>query len=150
MSVFEHEGCTFAHLGFLYVLYLAADDVRGLLSGGDDGLASGELLQKQADVRRLHDFQKLVGGVVLQSADGGGGVIKGDASLGEEGDETFLVEGFLAGEEEVLLVAEEEEAEDAPHVVLQVGVEEIHAPAFLLWREASQHQQSGFGREKGF
>ena len=150
MSVFEHEGGAFAHFWLFCTFDLTTDDVRGLLSGGDDGLASGELLQKQADVRRLHDFQKLVGGVVLQSADGCGGVVKGDAFLGEEGDEPFLVEGFLAGDEEVFLVLEEEEAEDAPHVVLQVGVEEIHAPAFLLRREASQHQQSGIGREKGF
>ena len=150
MPVFEHEGGAFAHFWLFYTFDLTTDDVRGLLSGGDDGLALGELLQEQADVGRFHDFQKLVGGIVLQSADGCGGVVKGDAFLGEEGDEPSLVEGFLAGDEEVLLVLEEEEAEDAPHVVLQVRVEEIHAPAFLLRRETSQHQQSGFGGEKGF
>ena len=150
MSVLEHERGTFAHFGVFCIFYLTADDVRCVLSGGDDGLALGELLQEQADVRRFNDFQKLVGGILLQPAHGCGGVIKGDAFFGEEGDESFLVESFLPGDEEVFLVLEEEEAEDAPHVVLQVGVEEIHAPTFLLWRETSQHQQSGFCREKGF
>ena len=118
MPVFEQEGGTFSHFGLFCIFYLTADDVRCLLSGGDDGLALGKLLQEQADVRRFNDFQKLVGGIVLQSADGCSGIVESDTLVGEKLYQCLLVEGFLAGQEEMLLVMEEEEAEDAPHVVL--------------------------------
>ena len=48
----------------------------------------------------------------------------------------------------MLLVTEKDVSEDPPHVVLKIRIKEIHAPSFLLWREASQHQQFGVGREE--
>ena len=37
---------------------------------------------------------------------------------------------------------------DAPHVVDEVRVVEIHAPAFFLGRETAQHQQACVGRKE--
>ena len=107
------------------------------MSCGDDGLALGKLFEKQTDVGRLHYFQKFVRGIVLKSAHGGGGIVEGDAFLRQELYQVFLIESLLAGKEEMLLVIKKEKSEDSPHVILQVGVKEIHAPTFLLWRKAA-------------
>ena len=62
----------------------------------------------------------------------------------------YFAEAFAVGSKEVLSVAVVDEAEDAPHVVLQVRVIEIHFPAAARWREAAKQQQSGvFGDERG-
>ena len=61
-----------------------------------------------------------------------------------------LSKAFLSGKEEMVLVAEEDEPEDAPHIVLKVRIEEVHTPAFLLRRETAQHQQLGICRQEGF
>ena len=50
----------------------------------------------------------------------------------------------------MLLVVEKEQTEDAPHVILQVWIKEIHAPTFFLWRKAAQHQELGIAWQKGF
>ena len=110
----------------------------------------GELFQKQTDISRLYNFQKLVGGVVLQSAYRCSGIVESDTLVCEKLYQCLLVEGFLAGQEEMLLVMEEEEAEDAPHVVLQVRIEEIHAPALPLWWKTAQHQQGCVAGQERF
>ena len=50
----------------------------------------------------------------------------------------------------MVLVLEKDEAEDAPHVILKVGVEEVHRPTLLLWWKTAQHQQTGIGGQEGF
>ena len=40
----------------------------------------------------------------------------------------------------MLLVIEEKESEDAPHVVLQVRIEKVHGPPLLLGWKAAQHE----------
>ena len=149
MPVLDHEGGTFAHFGLFY-FYLATDNVGRFLSCGDDGTALGELLEEQTDVRWLDDFQKLVRSIVLKTTHRGGGVIEGDAFPGEEFYQIIFVESLFPGEQEVVLVVEVDEAEDAPHVVLQVRIEEIHAPALPLWWKTAQHQQSCVAGQERF
>ena len=48
----------------------------------------------------------------------------------------------------MLLVVEEDQAEDAPHIVDEIRIIELHRPAFLRWREGSQHQDSGVLRQE--
>ena len=52
----------------------------------------------------------------------------------------ILIKSFASGEFEVMLVGEENQPHDAPHVVGPIGVIELHRPPFLLGREAAQHQ----------
>ena len=49
---------------------------------------------------------------------------------------------------EVLFVAKEADAKDSPHVVDEVRIIEIDAPAFPLWRKAAQEQHSGVLRQE--
>jgi hypothetical protein len=42
---------------------------------------------------------------------------------------------------EVVFVVEEQYPKDAPHVVGEIGVEELHAPPFAGRWETSEHQQ---------
>ena len=81
----------------------------------------GELFQEQTDIGRLYHFQKLVGSIVLKTAYGCGRIVECDSLFSEELYQSFLVESLFTGKEEMLLVVEEEEAEDAPHVVLRFG-----------------------------
>ena len=46
--------------------------------------------------------------------------------------------------------AEKDVSENPPHVVLKVGIEEIHGPTFLLWWKTAQHQQSCVAGQEGF
>jgi hypothetical protein len=39
---------------------------------------------------------------------------------------------------------------DAPHIVDEVGVIELHAPTFPLWRETTEHQKSCIVWQEGF
>ncbi len=55
----------------------AADDLCGLLAGGDQGGAEGNLLQQCGDIGWCYYLQEGIGGVVFQAADLGCGVIEG-------------------------------------------------------------------------
>ena len=47
-------------------------------------------------------------------------------------------------------IAKETDAKDAPHIIDEVRIIELHAPAFGSWRECTQHQQSGILGQKRF
>lgn len=49
----------------------------------------------------------------------------------------------------MVFVAEEGESEDAPHVVLEVGVVEVHCPSFAFRRKAPEHEHAGIGGVEG-
>jgi len=81
---------------------IAAERVGGFLSGGDDGLAAGQLRQERPDIRWLHHLQELVRRIVLQAADGRGGVVEGDALLPAERDDGLAVENLPAVRNEMI------------------------------------------------
>jgi len=85
---------------------------------------------------------------VLRVRHGGGGIVEGDASCAQEGFDVALAETPGREVDEVVLVGKEHQSEDAPHVVLEVGIEEVHAPAAARWREAAQHEYTGAGRQE--
>ena len=49
---------------------------------------------------------------------------------------------------EMLFVAKEHLPHDALHVVLGIGIEEWHAPAFLRRRKTTEHQQPRILRQE--
>ena len=126
-----------------------ADGVGGFLAGGDNGLTMGELGEEGTDVGLLDHFEELVGGIVLLSVDGGGGVEEGDALLLAMGDDVVEAETFGVGVHEVMLVTEEDLSLDAPVVVDVIRIEEVDAPPFALWREAAEEQHLGILGQEG-
>ncbi len=49
----------------------------------------------------------------------------------------------------VCFVARGQITDDAPHIVLQIGVEKLHRPTDTLGRETTQHQYPRIGGQKG-
>lgn len=109
----------------------------------------GKLGEEGADVGLLHYFEKFVGCVVFLSFDGGGGVEEGDALLLAMGDDVIEAEAFGVGVHKVILVAEEDLSLDAPVVVDKIGVEEVDAPPFALWRETAEEEHFGVLGQEG-
>ena len=125
-----------------------AEGVGGFFSGGDNGLALRDLPQQGGDVGRGHYLQELVGGVVFQAADGGGGVVHRYAGSGAEIHYVIQSE-FLGGNvHETVLVVEKYQAQNPPHVVDEIRVVKIYAPALGLGRETAQHQHLGISRQE--
>lgn len=106
-------------------------------------------MQEGMDVGGQDNLQKLVRGIVLQAAYGGGGVIEADALVHQEGDDEVKAEGLCLGIHEMVLVAKENEALYAPMVVDEIGIVEIHAPALPLWRETAQKEHTAVLWQKG-
>ena len=71
-----------------------------------------------------------------------------DSFVAEQLFDDRFVEGFVFGVHEVLRVTEKYLAEDFPHHIGAVGVEEIHAPSVFRRGEATEHQQPSIGREE--
>ena len=128
----------------------AADDLGGLLAGGYQGGAEGDLLQECGDIGWGYYLKVGIGGVVFEAADLGGGVVECQAVLGAELAYGGLVEAFLTDDAEVVLVVEMDEADDSPEVVDPVGVIEWHAPAVGLGRETAQEEYPGVLGQEGF
>ena len=122
---------------------MLTEQVSGLLSRGDDGGALGQLVQQGIEVGLLHHLQVLVAGGVLRADDSAGGIIKGDALLLQEANDKLLAEALGLKVDKVITVGKPYESEDAPHVVREVGIEKVHAPALARRRKAAQHQQAG-------
>ena len=137
------------NLWYLWETEGVADGFGGFLASGDDGAKVGELSNESADVGGLDDLEELVGSIVLQTSDGGGGVEEGKTLLLTEGNDFVDLESFVLQIHEVVPVAKEYLTLDAPMVVDEVGVIEIHAPTLTLGREAPQEQYLGIlGQER--
>ncbi len=140
-AAFEGELGEATHLGHLLDAEMLHKHLRGQLSGGQHAFALGQLTQQPVDVGLLHDFEVLVGGVVLRATNAQPCVEDGHARFGEKGFERLEAERLVLLVDEMQLVAEEHVAEDSPHVVLKVGIIPRHAPAFGCWRKRAEHQQ---------
>ena len=99
----------------------AAQCIGSLFAGGDDGAALRKSFEQAADIRRLYHFQKLVGCIVLQTSDSRCCVVEGNTFFLQESNEFFLGKGPFPLDNKVLFVAEEDEAHDGPHIVVQLG-----------------------------
>lgn len=117
-----------------------AEGVGGFLTCSGEGPAMWHLGQQRGNVGRGDNLKELVGGVVLQSPHFGGGVEEADAGSAEEVDDGFFAVGLCHGVDEMQRVVIKDCAHNAPHIVVEIGVEEIDLPAFLLWREGAEHE----------
>ena len=97
----------------------------------------------------LHHFQEFVRSIILQSFDGGGSVEEGDAPVLAMGNDGIEAETLCFCIHKVVPVAKEDLPFNAPMVVDEVGVIEVHAPAFPLWRKTAEEKHSGILRQEG-
>lgn len=68
----------------------------------------------------------------------------------QETDEAFFAESLLRLVYKIILVIEEKEPGNPPHVIVPVGVVKLHGPPLFLRRKASQHQQTGVAGKEEF
>ena len=129
-------GCGFAYLGLLD-METVAEGGSGELTGCDDDMALGHEVEHCLNVGFFYDDKVFVGCRVLGAHHSGGSVVEGYAFFAAEGLNAGLVETLLSFYDKVFFVVEEEESHDAPHVVLEVGIIEGHAPAVgCRWKGA--------------
>lgn len=126
----------------------SGEGLGGFTSGAAEVVALRELVQQGSYVGRLDNLKMFVSSIALQTDDGLGGIEDSDASRLAERD-YIAVHEAVVGRAEMLFVGEKDLPDDAPHVVLRIGIEERHAPAFLRRREAAEHEQPGFRRKEG-
>ena len=136
--------------------------LRGFASGAAEVVAGRYLLQQGCDIGLLDYLQVFVRRIALQPDDRLSRVEDSNAFRLAESDNLFTVEHFppdlctsyivpfslrkVPLYFKIRLVAKENQSDDPPHVVLRVGVEEVHAPPFFGWRETAQHQYLRIGR----
>ena len=126
-----------------------AERVGRLLSCGHDGFALRNVAQQFRDVCWGDNFEEFVGSISLQSSYGAGRVVDGDAFLREEVHERLLLKALVGDIDKGVLVVVKQEAEDAPHVVLEVGIEKIDGPPLLRRGKTSEHKHFGlFGQKR--
>ena len=83
------------------------------------------------------------------SPDGSGGIEEGDAFFLAMGDDVIKTEAFGLQIDKVILVAEEDFSLQTPVIVDVIGVKEVDAPPFALWRETAEEEDLGvFGQER--
>ena len=126
-----------------------ANGFCGFLASGDDSAEVRQSRKQGGDVCRLYDLEELVGGVVLQATDGGGGIKEGETLLLAECDDFVYLKALGLKIHEMILVAKEYLALDAPVVVDEVRIVEVHAPTLTLWREAAEEENTGVLRQEG-
>ena len=149
MASFKAERGMFANLRTFLYGEAFGERVGGFLSRRYDVGKAGQAAHHRLKVSRLHYHEVLVRRRVLQSADGCGGVVHADALTGKKAFDVVKEECLVLLADEAHLVLEEADAEDAPHVVGEVGIIEVHRPAFLSRREAAEHQQTAsFWKER--
>ena len=76
------------------------------------------------------------------------GVADGDAFFREKIANRRLAETLAVGADKMLAVIKENEAEDAPHIVLDIRIIKIHCPTLARRRETAEHEQARILRGK--
>ena len=117
-------------------------DFRGLLAGGDQGMATGYLPKQGRHIGGGNHFQESVGSIVLQTPHLAGRVVEGQAPGSAERTDGGFVKTFLTRDAEMVLVVKKDQPQDAPEVVDPVGIVERHAPAVRLGRKTPQEKDA--------
>ena len=142
-----HEG---ADLGELLHAEGVAEHLARQSARGDDAVAVGHGGEQRRDVGGFDHLEEGVGGIALESTNAAGGVEKGQSFFGGEVANGGFVETFFVGDHKMLAVVEEEVAHDAPEIVDEVGVIEVHAPTIFGRRETAEKEHAPvFGQEGG-
>ncbi len=77
-----------------------------------------------------------------------GGVVHRNAGLGAEIDNVLQFELLGGNVHETVLVTKENQSKDPPHVVDEIRVVELHAPAFGLRWKTPKHQHFCINRQE--
>lgn len=119
------------------------------LPGEQNVAAKGYALKEFTEVSGFDYLEVGVGGVAFLSYHFFACIGKGEPYPAAICYDLFFVEGLSVGEHEGIFIAGCDICPDAPHVVLPVGVVEIHAPPGARWRKAARHKHSGVFGQKG-
>jgi hypothetical protein len=120
-------------------------------------MTEGYLLQEGGNVGWFDYFQMFIRRIALQANDGLRRVENGYAFCFAERDYLVAIEHlpacfctwyFVTWSFKMRLVAKENLSHDPPHVVLRVGIEELHTPPFFGRRKTAKHQQLCVRRQK--
>lgn len=98
----------------------------------------------------LHDFKKRIGSVVFQSIDSRCRIKKGDAPLLQKRNDFTHFETFMFQIHKMIVVTKPYLSLDAPMVIGEIGIKEIHAPPLLGRRKTAKKQHFGIGRKERF
>ena len=128
----------------------AADDLCGLLTGGYNCIAIGDLLQQCGDIGWRYYLQECIGCVVFKAFYFRRCVIESKAFLGAEHAYIGLIKPFFFDDAEVVFVVEVYQTHDAPEVIYPIWVIKWHAPAVGLGRETAQEQNLSVLGQKRF
>lgn len=128
---------------------LLNNHIGGSLARCNNGLTMWNLSEQCCHIGRSYDLKKLIRRIILQAFDCRCRIIKRNPLAGAEIDNAFPIESALLNYLKVRFIAEEQQSHDAPHIVLAVGIEELHRPAFAFGREAAEHQHSCAFGQKG-
>lgn len=150
-TAIEGEGPVFAHLHASGIDAIVSCEERGgQLTGTDDSAQTGEDREKSVEVGGFYHFEILVGGSTFCAPYARAGVVEGDTFLSEKFLECLLLIGLMLPVDEVFSVVEEDQTDDAPHIIGEVRIVPGHAPSFGCRREGAEHQQACFLGEEGF
>ena len=122
---------------------LATGDFRRQLSCRDDSLALRQGSEHLMEVSLFDHHEVFVGGRSCSTTDLGAGIKQCDTFFFEKGLEQIQPESLCLGIDKVVLVVEENDAEDPPHVIDEIRVIEWHRPPLLCRRKGAQHQDAG-------
>ena len=114
-----------------------ANGFCGFLASGDDSAEVRQSRKQGGDVCRLYHLEELVGSVVLQATDCRRGIEECETFFLAEGNDLVNLETLGFEIHEMILVAKEYLALDAPVVVDEVRIVEVHAPTPTLWRKTA-------------
>ena len=150
LSSFEAKLAIVAHLHPLGVdAIVAGKEGSGQLSCCYYGAAFGQCAEHTIKVRCFYDGQILVGSRPCGALDAQASIKKPHPYLAEKGFKCIETIGLVGLIDKVLLIIEEDMAEDTPHVVAEVGVIPRHTPPLGCWRKGAEHQQSSvLGEER--
>ena len=109
----------------------------------------GNTGQEGVDVGWQDNLKELVRGIVLQAANGGGGVVEAYTLVHQEGDDEVQTKGLCRGVYEIVLVTKKDETLYAPMVVDEVWIVEVHAPSLPLRRETAQEEHTAVLWQEG-
>ena len=122
--------------------------LAGLAARGYKGVAVREAGEESAHVSGLQDLQESVAGVVLEAADLGGGVLKGEAGAAAKFNYGIVVETPAGRSHKVLGIAKMHQAHYPPEIIVEIWVEEVHRPPRAGWRETAKEQDPGSCRQE--
>lgn len=124
--------------------------VGRLLSRSRHGPTRRQPFQHTGQVERTHHLKKPVRRIAAGPDHFGRSIGKGDSPLPTERLHRFPVEMPSVRSDEPLTVAVKHQSHHTPHIVLEIGIVELHRPARTGRRKTAEHQQPCPLRQKRF